>query len=135
MAEIELNDERLIVHIPGFDKILAVRSVLDIPLEHVEGARVDPEVKKRWKNLWDGVRWPGTHFPGIIKAGTFFQRGKRVFYDVHDPDRAITIELIRERYHRIVVEVHDPDTEIIRINAAVQSRKASSEQLQNRADI
>ena len=30
-------------------------------------------------------RWK--HLPGVITAGTFYQEGERVFWDVHDPER------------------------------------------------
>jgi hypothetical protein len=42
-----------------------------------------------------------------------------VFWDVHDPDKAIGIDLRDERYARLVIEVSDPKDEISRIMAAV----------------
>jgi hypothetical protein len=35
---------------------------------------------------------PGTNIPGVLTAGTFYQDGKRVFWDVHNPDNTVVIE-------------------------------------------
>jgi hypothetical protein len=51
---------------------------------------------------------PGTSIPGVITAGTFYQHGKQVFWDVHNPDNTVMIELKDERYNELVVEVADP---------------------------
>jgi len=52
---------------------------------------------------------PGTNVPGVITAGTFYQDGKRVFWDVHNPEKTIIIDLHDERYNELVVEVDDPN--------------------------
>jgi hypothetical protein len=51
---------------------------------------------------------PGTNVPGIITAGTFYQDDKRVFWDVHHPEKTIVIDLHDERDNELVVEVDDP---------------------------
>ncbi|HEU4698927.1 MAG TPA: hypothetical protein VFS40_07100 [Gemmatimonadales bacterium] len=65
------------------------------------------------------MRLPGTHIPGIITAGTFLQDGRRTFWDVHDAERAIVVELEGERYDRLVVEVEHPMAVVSRIQAAL----------------
>ena len=47
--------------------------------------------------------------PGVITAGTFYQDGKRVFWDVHHPEKTIVIDLHDERYNELAVEVDDPE--------------------------
>jgi hypothetical protein len=49
---------------------------------------------------------------GVITAGTFYQDGKRVFWDVHNPDNTVVIELRDERYNQLVVEVADPNAAV-----------------------
>jgi hypothetical protein len=51
---------------------------------------------------------PGTNNLGVLTAGTFYQHGKRVFWDVHNPDNTVVIELKDERYNELIVEVADP---------------------------
>ena len=105
MAEVELTESALIVHVQGMDRIWALKSRLEITLAHVVGAEIDPEVAQGWRK---GLRAPGTHVPGVITAGTFYQEGERVFWDVHHPEKTVVIHLKDERYARLVIEVNDP---------------------------
>ena len=57
--------------------------------------------------------------PGVITAGTFFQDGDRVFWDVRDPEKTIVIRLEDERYARLVIEVEDPPTTVAAIERAI----------------
>jgi hypothetical protein len=104
MAQIRIDGDTLVVEIEGLDKLWALTSRLEIPLGSVRGATADPGAIKEPK----GLRAPGTHVPGVITAGTFHVEGQRVFWDVHDPARAIVIELAGQRYDRLVIQVDDP---------------------------
>ena len=115
MAEVELTENALIVHVRGMDRLWALKSRLEIPLTHVVGAEVYPEVAQGWSK---SIRAPGTHVPGVITAGTFYQEGERVFWDVHDPGKTVVIRLRDERYARLVIEVEDPRATA----AAIQGR-------------
>ena len=105
MAEVELTQDALIVHVRGMDRLWALRSRLEIPLSHVVNAEADPEVARGW---WQGIRTGGTHVPGVITAGTFHQEGEKVFWDVHNPEKTVVIRLKDEKYSRLVVEVENP---------------------------
>ena len=80
------------------------QSSLEIPLVHITGVRADSEVARGW---WHGVRMPGTSVPGVITAGTFYQDGKRVFWDVHHPEKTIVIDLHDERFNETLFETLD----------------------------
>ena len=116
MAEVELAENALIVHVRGMDRLWALRSRLEIPLAHVVGAEVEPEIAQGWRS---GIRAPGTHVPGVITAGTFYQEGERVFWDVHHPEKTVVIRLRDERYARLVIEVEDPPTTVAAIREAI----------------
>ena len=116
MAEVELSEDTLSVHVQGMDRLWALRSRLEIPLAHVSGAEAAAEVARGW---WQGIRSGGTHVPGVITAGTFHQEGERVFWDVHDPEKAIVIRLRDERYARLVIEVEDPSATVAAIREAL----------------
>ena len=116
MAEVELAEDALIIHVRGADRLWALKSRLEIPLSHVVGAEADPEVALGW---WKGLRAPGTHVPGVVTAGTFYQEGERVFWDVHDPEKTVVIRLRDERYARLVIEVEDPPATVAAIQEAL----------------
>jgi hypothetical protein len=104
LTEVELTRGALVVHVPGMDRLWALKSRLEIPLAHVVGAEAGPEVAREWHK---GIRVPGIHVPGVITAGTFYQDGERVFWDVHNPERTVVIQLRDEQYAKLVIEVDD----------------------------
>jgi len=116
VAEVELTEDTLSIHVRGMDRLWALRSHLEIPLSHVSGAEAAKEAARGW---WQGIRSGGTHVPGVITAGTFHQEGERVFWDVHDPEKAIVIGLRDERYARLVIEVEDPPGTVAAIEEAL----------------
>jgi hypothetical protein len=120
MTEISIAEKKLIVEMKGWDKLWTLRSRLEIPLEHIRGVRANPEIAKHPK----GIRILGTHVPGVITAGTLRQEGDRVFWNVHNPDNVLVIELHDERYARLVIEVADPPATVATINNALSDKAA-----------
>ena len=115
-ARLEITPERLIVHVEGADRLWALKSRLEVPIDHVAGAASATEEAHKWLH---GMRVGGTHVPGVISAGRFYSHGQMVFWDVHDPEKAIGIELRDERYGRLVLEVENPEAEIARIEQVI----------------
>ena len=115
MADVELAQDALIVHVEGMDRLFALRSRLEVPLSHVEGAEADPEEARM---RWHGIMERGIWVPGPITAGTYYQEGELVFWDVHDPEKTVVIRLKDERYRRLVIEVEDPEATVARVNEA-----------------
>ena len=117
MAEVELTEDTLVVHVKGMDRIFALTSRLDIPLSHVMGAQVDPELgHPEW---WKSLRFTATQIPWVVSAGTFYHEGERVFWDVRDPEKVVVIRLRDERYARLVIGVEDPPATVRAIQEAV----------------
>jgi hypothetical protein len=109
------------LEVQGLDKLWALKSRLEIPLAHITGARADPEVARGW---WHGVRMPGTNVPGVLTAGTFYEHGRRVFWDVHNPEQTIVIELRDDRYDELIIEVADPNSALRLLHASIGQRTA-----------
>jgi hypothetical protein len=101
----EIADGALHLYVEGMDKVWAFKSQLTIPLEHIKAVRVDAEIVKHW---WHGLKAPGVNIPYVITAGTYYQDGKRVFWDIHHPREAVVISLDHEDYNELVIEVEDP---------------------------
>ena len=92
-------------------------ATLTIPLAHVVRAEGADERARQWLK---GIRLGGTHVPGALSAGTFYQYGERLFWDVHRPVNAIAISLKDEHYTALIVEVADPVATIAAVNGAEQ---------------
>lgn len=119
MVDVSVEGDRVRFDVDGWDKMWALKSRLEIPLSHITSVRVDPEPARGW---WHGFRMPGTQIPGVLTAGTFYQHDGAVFYDVHDPEHTIVIELDHEHYRRLVVEVADPTRTVSLLEDALQGR-------------
>ena len=116
MVELSISGGNLELHVRGADKLWALKSSLEIPLRHIAGIRADPSVAHGW---WHGIKLPGTNIPGVLTAGTFYQHGKRVFWDVHNPGNTVVIGLRDERYDELIVEVADPQVTVDLVRAAL----------------
>jgi hypothetical protein len=109
VVDLSVAEGKLTLHVRGMDQFWALKSTLEIPLEHVAGIRADAEVARGW---WHGIRMPGTQIPGVLTAGTFYEHGKKIFWDVHDPEKTVVIELHHDKYDELIVEVADPNAAV-----------------------
>ena len=116
MVNVIVRGDRVRFEVEGWDQLWALKSQLEIPLAHIRGVRADPEPARGW---WHGLRLPGTQIPGLLTAGSFYQSGGFVFYDVHDPERTVVIELDHEHYQRLVIEVANPADVVTTLRSAI----------------
>ena len=109
MVEIKVAGDKAVFEVEGWDKLWSLRSRLEIPLAHVKGVHADPQPAMGW---FDGLKLVGTAIPYIFRAGTFYQEGDLVFWDVRNPEKTIVIELEHERFDKLIIEVAEPDVAV-----------------------
>jgi len=115
MVQIAIDGETLHLRLRGIDQILALRGELSVPLAHIRAVTIRPPEAHGW---FHGLRF-GTNVPGVVTAGTFLTGDGLVFWDVHDPDKTIALDLDHEFYRRVIVEVEDtPEAAAAQIDAA-----------------
>ena len=119
MTKVEIGSGHIRIDVEGFDKVLALRTSLEVPLEHIRGASLDPDALHEPR----GLRLLGTSVPGLVLAGSFYG-GQWLFMDVHHAEWAIKIDLDHEHYAALIVEVEDPPATVAAINAAVRGSAA-----------
>jgi hypothetical protein len=124
MVSIEITRQDLVVRIRGWDRVRALRSTLSVPLAHVTGVRTRPREAHFDDVIVESWRGVGTYRSGSFAAGSVFLADGRAFYDVHDPEKAIAIDLTSEPIRRVVVEVGDeaPEVAALRIRNALARR-------------
>jgi hypothetical protein len=93
-----------------------------VPLEHVRGARIDPDVVRH--GPWLGAGSTDALLDYAVAAGPMLVRGRHEFWDVHFPERTIVVDLADEQYARLVIDVDDPEATAAEINAAVAREAA-----------
>ena len=108
MIHVTRDGDKVLFEVKGLHKLWALKSRLEISRTNIRGARRDAAAVRGWK----GWRIPGTYVPGLITAGTFYLDGKRIFWDVSNPDKAVIVELDDEEYNQLVIEVENPDAVI-----------------------
>lgn len=60
MADVEITDGELVVHVQGFDRVFALKSEIRVPLEHIVGAESGQQAAANW---FHGIRAPARAFP------------------------------------------------------------------------
>jgi hypothetical protein len=105
MVSIQKQDDNFIFEVIGMHKLWAFKGQLTIPCEHILNAYHDTGKAKKW---WKGLKIPGTNIPTIITAGTFYNDGKMIFWDVSDAEKCIIIDLKDEWYNQLIIEVENP---------------------------
>jgi hypothetical protein len=128
MVTIEVRQEDLVVHILGWDKLRAMRGSVTVPLRHIVAVRPRPPEAYFDDVIVESGRGVGTYSPGHFAAGTVQLADGRAFFDVHDPEHAIAIDLEGEAIQHIVVEVdgETPEMATERIAQALQARRNPS---------
>jgi hypothetical protein len=119
MVDIIVEGDHFIFEVEGWDKLWALKSRLAIPIAHVKGARVDEDAAKGW---WHGVKLWGADLPGVITAGTFYRKGRVVFYDTHKPENTIVVDLVHDDYDKLILQVRDPAWAVKTIADAMGSK-------------
>lgn len=122
-AQVQIEGERLVVAMHGFDVVWAFRRRLIVPLAHVTGARVDPHVASQ--GPWLGAGQTDALLDYAVAAGPMLVHGRHEFWDVHRLERVISIDLVDEPFERLVLEVADPEAVVSAISAAAVSRAAA----------
>jgi hypothetical protein len=124
MAQIEIEGQTLVVRLTGFHKLWALKDRIEAPLKHV--TRVEANVDDLGGPK--GMRLPGSHFPGLITAGSYRGKNGWDFWDVRRPEKVIVIHLSGERYNRLIVEVADPAAAAAMIEATIASGRPGTEE-------
>lgn len=131
MVQLTVTPDRLFLEVKGSHKFWALRSSLDVPLEHIRGVHADPKPAMGW---FQGLKIAGTDLPNIFRAGMFYQEGDKVFWDVRHPKKCIVIELEDESRAKLIIEVKNPEAAVQEIRKAMADYQASRDAAQAELD-
>ncbi len=120
MVNVSVNGDKVVFEVEGWHKVWSLRSRLEIPLEHVRGVRADPDPPMGW---FEGLKLAGSDVPHIFRAGTFYQQGGFIFWDVRHPEKAVEVELDDEHFTRLIDEVEDPPATVKMLQDAIAARR------------
>jgi hypothetical protein len=116
MVKINIESDKAVFEVEGWHKLWSLRSRLEIPLSHIRNVHADPEPAMGW---FQCLKIAGADLPDIFRAGTYYQQGGLVFWDVRRPEKTIVIELEHEIYRKLIIEVADPKQEVQKIRGSI----------------
>lgn len=100
---LDIVDETLRIELSWVEQLLAftLRNPIEVPLAHITRASTEAP-----PTSWLELRIPGTFFPGLIKAGTYYtRRGKEFWWWRRGGGGFLVLELVNEPYRRIVLSI------------------------------
>ena len=104
--KLKIEADKLKVEFGGLERILGFKRSLEIPLKYIDRVSLEKPASS-WKDL----RAPGTYFPGVIRAGTYYTpRGKEFWY-ITAGKTPLTIELKQGEYKRIILGLEKSEGE------------------------
>lgn len=74
---------------------------IKVPLSRIQHVRLDCPQTSLWKEL----RAPGTHLPGMFKAGTYYTDRGREFWYVQSGQPCLCLDILDGYYKRIVLSL------------------------------
>lgn len=104
-GSVRVDGNNLVFETHGIDTILSLRRTISVPLDHVASVSTD---KVPW-HPFQQMKVAGTSLPGIIKDGIFLSNDGLLFFEMHDPEKCITVSLDHERFKKIIFEVQDKE--------------------------
>lgn len=102
---VKIDGNSLVFEIHGIDTILSIRRTIRVPLEHVVSVSTE---KVPWQPF-EQLKVAGASLPGVIKDGLYLSNDGLLFFEMHDPERCITVSLDHERFKKIIFEAKDKD--------------------------
>ena len=118
---VRIEGNQLVFEIHGIHEILSIKRSISVPLEHVQSVSTsDPG----WAFLRQ-VKVGGANLPGVVKDGRFLSGEGYMFFEMHDPDKCITVTLDHETYKKIVFEVEDKEAAAKMIDEALVTRSST----------
>jgi hypothetical protein len=116
---VTIEDGNLVFELHGVDEFLSIKRSISVPLQNVVSVSTERVPWQPFKQM----RVAGTSLPGVIKDGRFLSSNGMMFFEMHDPDKCVTVNLDHERYKKIVFEVEDKEATANQINDALKLKQ------------
>jgi hypothetical protein len=117
-VHLSVKAPNLFIAIKGIDTFLTCKNKLNIPLKNIVSVS---HYNGEYNTCFKGIRWPGVNIPGLVAAGTFYQKGQKIFWGVKNSSKSIILELKNNSFTRVIVEVDNPDESIKAIQTSLKN--------------
>ena len=104
----------------GVDEFLSIKRSISVPLQHIVSVTTERVPWQPFKQM----KVAGASLPGVVKDGRFLSSNRMMFFEMHEPDKCVTVNLDHERYKKIVFEVEDKEAAAKHINDALKYKQS-----------
>jgi hypothetical protein len=119
-ALVTVEGDRVVVRVPGWRCLLALRRRLALPLDALVSVAHDPRAREHVAvSNWQTRR----HRSGLWRYGTYHCFQGWSFWAIGMGRNAVVLTLTRGRYRYVVVEVADPAATVRAVEAALGARR------------
>lgn len=117
---VSIENDEVVLEIHGVDEILSIKRSMHIPLKNIISVSTEDV---SW-GVFKTIKVAGTDLPGHYKDGRFYiPHEGLVFFEMHHPDKCITINIDHERYKKVIFEVEDKESAAMMIKNAISSEQ------------
>jgi hypothetical protein len=103
-----VDDESLVVDLTGWDRLLALKGRLVVPLSSITSVEAkDRDDIQQLPGRW--LRLPGTYVPSMVHHGSYGRRPNRDFWALFRQERVLVLRMSGWDYQRLVLGILDPD--------------------------
>lgn len=117
MANVSVENQKLVVSIGALEAIQALQRSFSIPLSSVRGATEDPNYIRAGL----GFRSPGTGLPGVVAKGTFRKIGEKSMSLWSRDQEIVVVALVNAKWDRLVLGCDNAKVLASMINNAIAS--------------
>lgn len=121
MAELRIEDEELVLHLTGFERVAGLHRSIRVPVAAV----TDVDVVDDPVRSVAGVRSPGLALPGYVKIGTWRGRGGRRFVVARRDEPAVRVRIAGQHHTELLVSVPDAAAVASTLRAATGPRPST----------
>ena len=117
---VKIENGNVVFEIHGVDEILSIKRSISVPIKDVKSVSTE---KASWA-VFQQLKVAGTDLPGVVKDGRYLTSDGMMFFEMHDPDKCVTVYINHERYKAIVFEVEDKEATANMIESAIKSQSS-----------
>jgi hypothetical protein len=117
MPKYVIDNGRLEVRLSWIERLASLRWGVTVPLSAIRGATADRGAVPAQL----GFRAPGTGFPGVIAAGTFYKGLDKQFVYWGVGESVVVVELDGHKFKRLILGTKSPAELEQQINRAIRN--------------
>jgi hypothetical protein len=119
VGTVTIEGDQVVFELHGADRFLAMKKRIAVPLNHIKSVSTE---NVSWGPFSHKSTRRGSQMPGVVKDGSFRTSDGLIFFEMHHPDKCVTVTLEGEEYQKIIFEVDDKETTAELIKAAIGER-------------